>query len=249
MNRYDKSGHQNRIREFFRSLSPDGEIAGRNRLREAAVFRGNPDVDGKYEIFPIAERNRWMSPDHFIIYWSPTAKDDSWIMSEYMRDFIVYMGYVSSESNGKFVIKDLNTVRELLFHSGRVIPYDGYQWWRKDYPELLENIYTVEINTTNPNMIIRGDAEKYLVQYSLGVDAYLENGNMLLYVKPGNYTPTLEQDNDGVKVTIGTWSKKWAYKSGANKTTPAAFSYNVIPFPEKFASVYHVDLTTIETIG
>ena len=250
MNRYDKSGHQNRIREFFRSLSSDGEIAGRNKLKKSCVFRGNPDADGKYDIVPAVQGDWWIRPDHFIIYWSPTARNDSWIMSEYMRDFILYMGYVSSESNGNLNIKNPKTV-ELLFSTRRVIPYDGYRWWEKDYPELLENIFNVKLDNKNPNMIISGGAEKYLIQYDLDVNAYLENGDMLLYVKLGNYIPILEQDSDGVKVTIGSWSKKWAYKGGTteeNKKKRAIFSYSIIPYPEKFATVFNIDLSTIETI-
>ena len=250
LNRYDKSGHQNRVREFFRSLSSDGEIVGRNKLGEAGVFRGNPDADGKYDIVPIVGGDWWIRPDHFIIYWSPTARNDSWIMSEYMRDFILYMGYVSSESNGNLNIKNPKTV-ELLFSTRRVIPYNGYRWWEKDYPELLENIFNVKLDNKNQNIIISGGAEKYLVQYDLDVNAYLENGDMLLYVKPGNYTPILEQDRDGVKVTIGSWSKKWAYKGGTteeNKKKRAIFSYSIIPYPEKFATVFNIDLSTVETI-
>lgn len=251
MNRYDKSGHQNRIREFFRSLSSEGEVGGRNKLKELCVFRGNPDADGKYDIVPIIHGDWWIRPDHFIIYWSPNAKSDSWIMSEYMRDFIVYMGYVSLESNGILSIKNSKTAELLLFSTGKVIPYNGYQWWKKDYPELLKNVYKVIIDDKNPNIIISGGAEKYLILYDLNVNLYLEDGNMLLYVKPGNYTPILEQDNDGVKVTIGNWSKKWAYKSGTtelNKKVRAVFSYNIIPYPEKYANVFHINLSTVETI-
>lgn len=249
LNRYDKSGHQNRIREFFRSLSLEGEISGRNKLKVSCVFRGNPDADGKYEIVPIAEHDWWIRPDHFIIYWSPTAKSE-WIMSEYMRDFILYSGYVSSESNGLFKVKDSKTI-EKLFLTGKVVPYNGYRWWKEDYPKLLENIYRVSLDNKNSNIIIKGGAEKYLIQYDLDISAYLEDGNMLLFVKPGNYTPVLEQDNDGVKITIGTRSKKWAYKNGVteqDKKKRAIFSYNIIPYPEKFATVFNIDLTTIETV-
>lgn len=252
LNRYDKSGHQNRIREFFRSLSSDGEVAGRNKLGEAGVFRGNPDADGKYEIVSIAKHNWWIRPDHFIIYWSPTAKSDSWIMSEYMRDFIVYMGYVSSELNGNLIIENLNTVRELLFYSGRVVPYEGYQWWRKDYPELLDNIFRPKINNQKMNITIRGSAEKYLIQYSFGNSALDYNNvfSYLLFIKPGNYTLVVERDNDGIKLVIGNWSKKWPYKSGAteeSKKSAVGFSYSMIPYPEKYANALSVDLTTIET--